>query len=58
MPTRRTCIFCGPTVKGYTVIDIEPKGEIFPLYSRNACQDDVAPMKTVTQVVPDRRMTW
>ncbi|MDP7742967.1 MAG: hypothetical protein QGF67_16120 [Lentisphaeria bacterium] len=40
------------------MIDIEPKGEICPLYSRNACQDDVAPMKTVTQVVPDRRMTW
>ena len=46
------------TVKGYTVIDIEPKGEICPLYNRNACQGDTAPMKKVTQVVSNRRIIW
>lgn len=46
------------TVKGDTVIDIDPKGAICPLYRRDACKGDVAPMRKVTRFETGSTIVW
>ena len=42
----------------YTVVDIDPKGKICPLYRRDAYKADTAPMKSVTRFVPESEILW
>ena len=46
------------TVKGNTVIDIDPPGEISPLYQREDYRKEKAPLKRVTPFVSEERMLW
>lgn len=46
------------TMKGYTVVDIDPKGKICPLYERDAYKCDTAPVKRVTRVFSDKEIVW
>lgn len=46
------------TIKGYTVVDIDPKGEICPLYDRSYYQKDKAPIKKTTQFISDKKIIW
>ena len=46
------------TVKGYTVLDIEPKGRICPLYCRDAYKADVAPIKKVSCFISAKTIIW
>ena len=46
------------TVKGYTVVDIEPKGSICPSYCRDAYKGDTAPVKRVRRFVSGKKLVW
>ncbi len=46
------------TVKGYTVVDMDPKGPICPSYGRDAYKGDTAPIKKVTRIVPAKTIIW
>ena len=45
-------------IKGNTVVEINPKGTIYPLYQRDHYRRDKAPMKKVNRFVPDDRIIW
>ena len=46
------------TIKGNTVIDIDPKGKIYPLYQRDHYRQDRAPLKKVARFVSSGAITW
>jgi hypothetical protein len=46
------------TIKGYTVVDIAPKGEICPSYRRDHYKLNTAPVKKVTRFAQKRRIIW
>ena len=46
------------TLKGNTVIDIDPEGEIYPMYQRDHYRLDRAPLKRVTRFVSDETFQW
>lgn len=46
------------TGKGYTVVDIEPKGRICPLYCRDAYKADATPVKKVSRVISGKTIIW
>ena len=46
------------TVRGNTVVDIEPDGMNHPLYQREKWRTDVTAMKKVTRFIPDRTYDW
>ena len=46
------------TLKGNTVIDIDPEGTIYPLYQRDHYRADKAPLKQVTRFVSDETFQW
>lgn len=45
------------TIKGNTVVDIDPQGETSPLCQRQQYMADKAPMKTVTSFVSRKTIT-
>jgi DUF1680 family protein len=45
-------------IKGYTVVDIDPKGTICPLYQRDYLKQDKAPMKQVGRFVSRENLQW
>ena len=45
-------------IKGNTVVDISPKGTIYPLYQRDHYKQDKAPMKKVNRFVPEDQIAW
>jgi DUF1680 family protein len=46
------------TMKGNTVIEIDPPGEICPLYQREEYKGDQAPMKKVTRFASGESILW
>ena len=46
------------TIKGNTVIEIDPKGKIYPLYERDHYPQDRAPLRKLTRFVPADRIQW
>ena len=46
------------TIKGNTVVDINPEGTIYPLYQRDHYLQDEAPLKKVTRFVSKDRILW
>ena len=46
------------TLKGNTVVDIEPKGKINPIYQRDQYKQDKAPLKKVTRFVYPETLLW
>jgi hypothetical protein len=51
-------IDCRLTIKGNTVIDVDPSGKICPIYERGRYAADQAPMKKVTRFAPVREVDW
>jgi hypothetical protein len=49
---------CTLTLKGNTVIAIDPKGTTCPLYERQKYASSQAPMKKVSRFVSDERIAW
>ena len=45
-------------LRGNTVVDIEPKGKIYPLYQREHMMKDKAPIKKVTRFVSSDTILW
>jgi hypothetical protein len=45
-------------IKGYTVVDIDPKGTICPLYQRDHLKQDKAPLKQVARFVSGENLQW
>jgi hypothetical protein len=45
-------------IKGYTVVDIDPKGTICPLYQRDHLKQDKAPLKQVARFVSRETPQW
>jgi len=45
-------------LRGNTVVDIEPKGRIYPLYQRAHMMKGRAPMKKVTRFVSSDTILW
>ena len=45
-------------LKGNTVVDIDPEGEICPLYQRDLYKQDQAPVKKVTRFVSRETILW
>jgi hypothetical protein len=45
-------------IKGYTVVDIDPKGTICPLYQRDHLKQHKAPMKQVARFVSRENLQW
>ena len=45
-------------LKGNTVVDIDPKGKIYPLYQRDHYLKDKAPMKKVSRFVSTDTIQW
>ena len=45
-------------IKGNTVVDINPKGTIYPLYQRDHYLKDKAPMRKTEMFVPSHRIIW
>ncbi len=43
-------------IKGNTVVDIDPEGNIYPLYQRDHYSQDKAPSRRVTRFVPEGRI--
>jgi hypothetical protein len=46
------------TIKGNTVIDIDPEGEVCPLYQRDHYREDEAPTQKITRFVSSERILW
>ena len=46
------------TIKGNTVINIDPEGTIYPLYQREHYRNNEAPRKKVTRFVPADTINW
>ena len=46
------------TIKGNTVVDIDPEGTIYPLYQRDHYRRDRAPMRKVPRFVSKDRIVW
>ena len=46
------------TIKGNTVVGIDPKGKINPIYQRDKYRQDEAPMQKVTRFVSRERLLW
>ena len=46
------------TIKGNTVIDIDPKGKINPIYRRDHYRQNQAPTKKVTRFVSNEALIW
>ena len=46
------------TIRGNTVVDIDPQGKIYPLYQRGHYQRDRAPLRKVTRFVPEDKIEW
>jgi len=46
------------TIKGNTVIDIDPEGKIYPLYQRDCYTASEAPMRKVTRFVSSDKICW
>ncbi len=46
------------TLKGNTVVDIDPEGTIYPLYQRDHYRAGQAPLKQVTRFVSDETFLW
>ncbi len=45
-------------IKGNTVVDINPKGTIYPLYQRDHYKKNKAPMRKVNNFVPKDKIIW
>ena len=46
------------TIKGNTVVDIDPKGKINPIYQRDQYKQETAPLKKVTRFVSRETLLW
>jgi hypothetical protein len=46
------------TIKGNTVVDISPKGTIYPLYQRDHYKQNKAPLKQVARFVSRENPQW
>jgi len=46
------------TIKGNTVIDIDPKGRHCPLYQRAHYREDQVRWRKMRRFVPDTRIVW
>ncbi len=46
------------TIKGNTVVDIDPKGKINPIYRRDHYRQNQAPIKKVTRFVSNESLLW
>lgn len=46
------------TLKGNTVVDIDPKGRIYPLYQRDHFLKNKAPMRRVSRFVSSDKILW
>jgi DUF1680 family protein len=46
------------TLKGNTVVDIDPEGKLCPLYQRDHYKHDRAPMKKVSRFVSKENILW
>ena len=46
------------TIKGNTVVDIDPPGRFCPFYERDAYRDDVTRWKSVERFVSDEQIYW
>ena len=46
------------TVKGNTVVDIDPEGTIYPLYQRDHYMQDKAPLRKTTRFVSKDTILW
>ena len=46
------------TLKGNTVIDIDPGARIYPSYQRDRYREVKAPLKQVARFVSDERFQW
>ena len=46
------------TIKGNTVIDIDPEGKINPIYQRDSYKQDKAPIRKVTRFVSEETLIW
>ena len=51
-------IECTLTIKGNTVIKVDPPGKICPIYRRDHYAADKAPMKKVRRFAPAREVEW
>ena len=49
---------CKLTLKGNTVVDIDPKGTVYPLYEREKYLSNKAPVKKVTRFVSRETIAW
>ena len=46
------------TIKGNTVVDIDPEGKINPIYQRDKYKQDQAPMRKVTRFASPETLRW
>jgi hypothetical protein len=46
------------TIKGNTVVDIDPPGRFCPFYERDFYRDDVTRWKKVERFVSDEELYW
>ena len=46
------------TIKGNTVVDIDPPGRFCPFYERDAYRDNVVRWKRVERFVPEKQIYW
>jgi hypothetical protein len=51
-------ISCKLTLKGNTVVAIEPKGTVYPLYERQKYISGQTPMKKISRFVSTERIAW
>ena len=46
------------TIKGNTVVEIDPKGKVYPLYQRDKYKLNKAPMKKISRFVSEETIRW
>jgi len=46
------------TIKGNTVVEIDPKGKVYPLYQREKYKLNEAPMKKISRFVSEEIIKW